>query len=333
MKKILLSTFVLCASIFSINAQVIKNDFTTGLNIGAKLEKGEYTSTTQGEENPIKANQWNRTGKTGDGNQGGTSPLVIAPMTYAGYVESGVSNAIQLARFEKVESVSPSRFSIYSLTNSSEYTEGTYYVAMMVNVEEVASSAGADFFMLDGNYTANNQRAKIFVKNAAEDATKFVFGLADDSSSPAVTTSAEYNKGETYLLVLAYNFDAKGVVGSNGIQLFINPDITATSAPATPTIATDVKATSLAVLRGLTVRQRTTTKIQIGGIRFADSWGGAVKGTQSSINEGNMDKGNIISTKYFDMKGIEVLEPATSNIYIQKDVYENGSVETSKIVK
>jgi hypothetical protein len=333
MKKVLLSTFILCAAIFSANAQFVKNDFMTGTTVGANLEKGEYAGTTQGENFPIMANQWNRTGKEGSGNMGGVSPLVIAPLTYTGYAESGKSNGIQLARFEKEGSVSPSRFSIYSLTDGAEYNEGAYYVALMATVEEVASSGGADFFCLDGNYTANNQRAKLFVTNApSSESTKFVFGLADDSSAPAVSTTTEYNKGETVLLVLKYDFSVKGETGNTGIKLFINPDLTAETEPAA-TLQTEAKTGSLSQIRGITVRQRTTTKVQLGGIRFSDNWKGAIGLDGSSIGNENADKGNLISTRYFDLKGVEVKEPVSSNIYIKKDIYDSGATEVSKIIK
>jgi len=329
MKKILLSACILCAGVLSTNAQFVKNDFMAGIALGENIEKFTYPSTTQGDTNPIQADQWNLTGKTGTSNRGGVSPVAVAPITYTGYIESGLSNALQLAR---LETSGESRLTIYSLANDNQYNTGTYYVAMMATIEEVGSSNGADFFMFDGNYTANNQRAKLFVKNGSE-SSKFAFGISDDASTPNQTTG-DYDKGATFLLVLKYDFSDT----QNAIQLFVNPDPTSAEPSATIKMAltTDPNGSSkpLTSIRGLLARQRTTTKIQIGGIRFSDTWEEALGQTGSSLETNAEDKGEIVSVKYYNLSGIEVNEPTEkSGFYIQRNTYENGKVETIKTLR
>ena len=322
MKKILLSACVLCAGILTANAQLIKNDFMAGIAVGENIEQFTYPSTTQGAANAIQADQWNLTGKTG--NRAGASPVAVAPVTYPGYIESGLSNAIQFARLE-----SGDRFSVYSLKDNNDYNEGTYYVAFMATVEEVGSTNGADFLMLDGNYTANNQRAKIFLKNGSE-SSKFAFGISDDASTPNVSTG-DNNKGDTFLLVLKYDFSDS----QNAIQLFVNPDTNAAEPTATIKMAltTDPNGSSkpLTSIRGLSIRQRTTTKLQIGGIRMAQTWEDAIGINGNSVETNAGDKGEIVSVKYYNISGVEISEPAqNSGLYIQKNTYANGKVETVK---
>ncbi len=52
----------------------------------------------------------------------------------------------------------------------------------------------------------------------------------------------------------------------------------------------------------------------------------------TSINNTNIDKA-VISTKYFTVTGIQVKEPQRGGVYIQQDTYEDGSVNTSKVLK
>ena len=316
MKKFLLSACIVCASIFAANAQLIKNDFMAETVLGQGIEKGIYASSAQGESNPIMADQWNLTGKTG--NRAGASPEATAALTYPGYIESGASNGIQLARLE-----SGDRMTIYSLKNNNDYAGGAYYIAFMATIEEVGSSNGADFFMLDGNYTANNQRSKILLKNGSDN-TKFVFGLSDQNSSPDAA-SGDYDKGETFLLVLKYDFDNT----TGGLKLFVNPDLTKAE-PAEATVTSNITGI-LTSIRGITVRQRATLKAQLGGLRFAQTWEDAIGQTGSSVEANTVDKGNVVSVKYYNLSGLEVNQPeVNSGFYIQKNTYENGSVEVVK---
>ncbi|WP_163319680.1 fibronectin type III domain-containing protein [Dysgonomonas sp. 520] len=53
----------------------------------------------------------------------------------------------------------------------------------------------------------------------------------------------------------------------------------------------------------------------------------------NSIDSSAADKGIIISTRYYNLNGIEVNEPSVSNVYIKQDIYEDGSITTSKTFK
>lgn len=329
MKKILLSASLFVGAILMVNAQdfVISN-FLEGREAGQDLEVGAYAGTTQGAANPFQQYKWILTGKPNsadkEDNQGGVSPVIVSStLTYPEYVGADNSLAIQLARL----SGGVARFSVFGVANNNVYNAGTYYAAFMVKIEQVASPDGADFFMFDGNYTGTTQRARLFVKNSSE-SSKFVFGLAENASAPAVVTG-DYDKGDTFLLVLKYEF---GV----GAKLFVNPAIAATE-PATAELS--VNGTSLTTsngIRAIDLRQRATTEMEIGGIRFSNNWVQAVgfdEGPNAIAGE-TADKGNVVSVKYFNLNGVEVNEPVNANnVYVKKAVYEDGSVETTKVVK
>jgi len=53
----------------------------------------------------------------------------------------------------------------------------------------------------------------------------------------------------------------------------------------------------------------------------------------TSIEDEQADAGTVISVKYYNLNGLEILEPSDKGIYIQKALYENGSTKTSKILK
>ncbi len=54
--------------------------------------------------------------------------------------------------------------------------------------------------------------------------------------------------------------------------------------------------------------------------------------TSTYNKQASTDKGNVISTRYYTLTGVRVQEPA-SGIFIQQSIYENGAVETIKIMK
>ena len=324
MKKIVL-TMLLCVGVLLGYAQkpLPKSDFTDGYTTGDDLEKAVYSSLNQDATNPIQI-QWN--GKY-TSPMVGASPVVVEALSYLGYGGADGSLAIQLARL-----ASGDRFSLYSLSNNSaDYPfPGAYYVAFMVKVEEVASSGGADFFALDGNYAGNNTRGRIFVTNGSS-SSYFTFGLSDQGSTPDATAiSGDYSKGNTFLLVYRY----ETVSNTEGIlKLYVNPD-PSESEPATPTVQTNATApiATGAGLRSINIRQRSTTKLQIGGIRLAKTWADAVayvsQGTEATLTlqqplEGGSLAANPVKTPY-DINDVVTITATPADGYILKTFVVNG---------
>jgi len=329
MKKLLLSACVLCLGFATANAQLVQDDFMSGLNIGDNAEAYEYqlADSAIATRNP-KVGQWNRTIKTTD--QGGSSPKVVAPLTYSGYVDSGKDNAMALIKS------TTTRVSGYVMVDDNSYSTETYYTAFLVKPTLVGSGYtgdGQDFFCLDGHTFVNNQRARIFIKRGPTDSSSnrtFTIGLSESGASGAfLYDDVEFPIGTTVLVVLAYSYE-------NGkVALYVNPDPAKTEAeqstPLSYNISNGISASN--GIRTLAVKQRSNFEVEIGHFRFAKSWSSTLSNESTSIGDNQSDKGTIVSAKYYNLNGVEISAPADNGIYIQKAVYENGSVETSKILK
>lgn len=330
MKKIVLTT-VMCAGILFANAQLIKRDFLTDYSIGENLEKGAYANTDQNAANPIKVNQWNLSGKTGLNDQGGVTAQTTLALTYPGYIESGMDVSIAMAKLESGNQ----RTTVYSLASDNTYGAGVYYVAFMTNVIDASPTTTHEYVAFDGNYTGNAQRARIGVRRTAAEATTFGFGLSGSASAPN-SVSGTFNFGETYLVVLkvVLTEDAAtpGVgTGEGTAYLYINPDLNSDE-PAAAFLTAIIEGTALKAIRGLVVRQRSTIEAEVGGFRFAKTWADAIGKGGSGISGISGDKGEIVAVEYYTVTGCKVSNPG-SGIYIQKNSYQNGAVETVKFLK
>ena len=322
MKKIVL-TMAMCASVMFASAQLIKNDFLAGYSSGQSLEKGAYAGTDQ-PTTEIKVNQWNLSGKTGANDQStdSSSPEVVASLTYDGYVDSDKDVAIDLLKLP-----TGGRTSVYSMANDDTYGAGTYYLAFMFNVTVASPTTGHEFLALDGNFTGNAQRARFGVKGIAE-TENYQIGISGSASAPS-TFSGEFAYGTTYLAVMKVVLVGDG---TGTATLYLNPSLTGAESAATAFATVAIEGTALKSIRGLALRQRSTLAAQLGGFRLASSWELALGQGSTGVKQTPVDKGNIVATSYYTLTGVEVQEPA-NGVYIQKATFENGAVETTKIIK
>ncbi|MFV0467724.1 MAG: hypothetical protein ACK5MK_02220 [Dysgonomonas sp.] len=323
MRKILLSAVLLSIGIMTVNAQLIKSDFLANYAVGDNLEKGSYANTTQGESTPLQANQWSLSGKTGENDQSSVSvsPKAASPLVFSGYVDSDKNVAIDFLKL-----ATGGRTTIYSLVNDNTYGAGTYYFSFLFKVTEASLTTAAEFFSLDGNYTGNAQRVRFSVKGIDE--TTYQIGLGD--SGAASTLSGTYEYGKTYVAVIEVVLAGDGTGSSS---LYINPNLSSAK-PSTASATSAITGTALKAIRGVVIRQRSTLAAQLSGLRFASTWSDVLGQGTSSIETGTVDKGEIISSKYYTLKGVEVKNPGqNTGVYIQKDTYENNSVVVSKVIK
>lgn len=231
---------------------LIKSDFMTGTVVGENLEKGEYETN----KDPILANQWNRTAR--QNTRSGSSPVVVAPLVYEGYAESGKSNAFKLQKLSE-----GTRLTGYSLTSGNTYTSGVYYLALMVKLDK--GSAGP-FLTLDGAPSINFQRVGL---SARRKGGSFSLGLLDKwgPEGRSSYSTATYQSDATHLLVLKYDMDA------GTARVYVNPDLTGSE----PEAATaEIDGLDLKRIRAITVRQNKTMSCEIGGLRFAKTWESAL---------------------------------------------------------
>lgn len=313
-----LTTIMLsCLTIFVVNSQLIKNDFLTGYAVNVDLEKGAYSSTTQGEGNPIMINQWNFSGKTGPNDQSGVNPKTVDPLYYTDYIQSGEDVAIEMLKLE-----TGGRTSIYSLAdNSDTYGAGTYYLALMLNASTASLTSTADFVSFDGNYTGNAQRARLTIKGIDE--VNYQLGLGD--AGVATTFSAtNLNFDQTHLIVIKVTLIGDGTGTS---WLYINPAISETE-PASHDATTGITGTALKGIRGIVIRQRSAYAAHIGGFRLAKSWAsvlGFTTGLSNTRDNHNIYvKDNSIITgiagklKVYSLSGAELVSTITEGQYLTK---------------
>ncbi len=341
MKKIF-TLVAMCTAVLALNAQLIKNDFLAGYEVGKEVEEGAYASTSQGEANPILINQWNLSGKAGNNDQSPESakPEAAAPLVYNGYSDSGKDVAIDLLKL-----TTGGRTSIYSLANDNTYGADTYYLAFLSNVSEASSTSAGEFLSFDGNYTGNAQRARYTVKGIDE--STYQIGLGDGSAASTFAAGA-LNFNQTYLSVIKVTLNGDG---TGEAAVYVNPELDAE--PATPTATTKITGTALKSIRGIVVRQRSTLAAQVSGIRLAKSWSDAIGSTTSSIGKGQVQEntirayGSTILTdqsgtiKVFNLTGAEVVNAETTGeyntnlnkgVYIVKFTNSEGADSTAKIV-
>jgi len=339
-KQILLC--IMCVVALSINAQLIKSDFLVGYHVNDNLEKGQYPNTLQDATSPIMINQWNESGKVNANDQSGVSPKVVAPLYYTNYVQTGTDFAIDLLKMAS----STGRTSIYSLASDNTYGAGTYYLSFLVNVTVASVTSPSEFLTFDGNYTGNSQRVRFTAKGI--DASTYSVALGDAAAAAAsVFNQTALNYGQTYLCVLKATIDASGAGTS---WLFLNPNLTSTEPLATAAFATS-GITGLISIKGVVVRQRSTTAAQVSGIRFAASWSSAI-GITTGISQVEKNSSNITafgntivttesgSLKVYNLAGKEVLSSKTEGklitslskgLYLVRFVGTEGTVKSAKV--
>ena len=229
---------------------------------GAALERDAYTGTTQG-TGVIKVNQWNRGGKGGD--DGGENPAIAAStLAFGSYIDNRKGSEIQLAKLS-----TGTRASIYSMQEDYTYSEKPYYVALLVQISSVTSST-ADIFACDGNYTANAQRARMFIGPSG---SGYKIGVGWNAAPSDWSPELEF--GSTHLVVIKVTPDKENGTDAESAVFYLDPDLDAAEADQTP--VSTVVGNGLKSVRGLTVRQRSNCAGKIAGIRFGASWTDVVK--------------------------------------------------------
>jgi len=326
MKNFTITFSLFCLCTFIANAQLIKNDFLSGYSLGEGLETATYTSLAEASE--TLQDEW----MAKFGNSGGSNSKIIAPLTYTGYAESGIDFA-----FEVEKASSGSRTFGYSLTDENIYNSGSYYLALMININENLGVSSTDRTrnMIGFNtlFTLDVTRVVLSVtKGGAEDG-KFRFGIGERHSTakgtyPMQWSSDSYTFNQTYLAVLKYDFSTQKA------SLFINPIISETEpTPLVEITITESAATSIADrgIRAICLEQSNVESRKIGGLRFAKSWAAAVGfDTPTSIENQTANKGIVVCEKYFSMDGMYLTFPTKEGIYIKKTDYSDGSAEISK---
>jgi len=231
---------------------------------GSQLEKGEYQNSMQDGSNPIQANQWNRGGKSTEWN-GASASTEASNLSYSTYIDNDAGKAIVLD-----PEISGIRSTVYSLTSASEYTNETFYLCALINISK-ATNSGDQIIAFDGNYSGNQQRARVCVKSSA---TKGAFNIGLGWKATADSWSGDMLYGTTYLIVLKVTPSSKG---AESASLFVNPKIGGKEKGETAIGSVSGPEADLKRIRGILIRQRANQGGKIAGLRFSNSWSDVVK--------------------------------------------------------
>lgn len=245
MKK-LFTSFKLIAAIFFLSLFITNSGFGQLLTEDFSYSAGAL----------LTANGW-----TAHSGAGSNAITVTSPgLTYAGYIGSGIGNAVTLTTSGEDD----------NKVLSSSQNSGSLYMSCMVKV--TSSTTTGDYFLHFIQGTSSFY-GRLFVKKDASG--NLAFGITRGSGT-ANYTGFNYSLNTTYLIVIKYTF----VTGTTNdvADLFINPVINGTE--PSPTITNnDLASTDAASIAGVALRQGTASSapvVAVDGIRAGTSWNSVV---------------------------------------------------------
>jgi plastocyanin len=194
-------------------------------------------------------------------NHSGTgSFLIIQPgsLNYPSYPSSGIGNSTL------IEGGSGSREDVHRTFAPQE--TGSVYASFLVNV--ASASVTSDYFLhLGPDPILTNFRGRVFIQ---DDGTGgFKFGVSK-ASTTITYTSDSYVYGQTYLVVLKYEYVGDPTGSDDIIKLFVNPILDPTEPAAdiqNSDSGTDITVASIALRQGGNI-----FSLQIDGIRVSNIW-------------------------------------------------------------
>ena len=282
---------ILCAAMMvgTLQAKVVMTESfereAGTLNIGINTEMGTNTSdwwSFSGSSNYIK--------------------VAEGSMSYPGYKATGAGNKAYL--------YSSGADDLRQF--GTNITSGKVYLAAIVNVETIKTSATADYCLALGDAGASNMYARLYTKSVKEGDvwTGFKFGVAkySESASYVGVTEETYSANTDYLVVLEYEF----VAGEKNdtARLYINPT-------------------------------KETTKATLECVQSAQSGSGAQQGANSKndaskIGSVNLRQGTNTSFLYIDEIKVttswdELFETAAATpVITAEDVVDFGTVNVNE---
>ena len=206
---------------------------------------------------PITSHGWTS-------HSGGTTNAILVStpgLTYSGYGSSGIGNAATLTTSGQDVN-----------QQFTPLTSDAIYAAVMVNI--TSAQTGDYFFHLGIANTTSIFLGRVFVKNAANG--NLAFGLSKSSTSvtvPPIYSDSIYTTGNTYLLVLKYQFNPGTT--DDSVYLFINPVISQTEPLPNLAHGTLTTGTDPANIGGVYIRQggaSLAASLKLDGIRIATAW-------------------------------------------------------------
>jgi len=190
----------------------------------------------------------------------GTNAITITSpgLTYAGYLGSGIGNAVSLTTTGEDN----------NKALSSSITSGTVYAAALVNCS-AAQSTGDYFFHL-GTGTSTFV-GRVYIKSSG---SGFVFGLGKNNGTPVYSASV-MNFGTTYLVVIKYTV-VSGTSNDQADLFFFSAPTLPSTEPAASLTTTDAGSSSdPSSISAVYLRQGSSSNaatVQVDGIRVGITW-------------------------------------------------------------
>lgn len=142
--------------------------------------------------------------------------VTAGSLTYPGYVDGGIGNKANLKGGSG---------KYKDLRQYAKVTNGTVYVAAIINVETLKNAATADYFLALGDGTSSNMYARVYTSSVKEgnDWVGFKFGIQKNNENSGARGYSEtiYSVNTDYLIVAEYQF----VDGAQNdtVRLYVNP--------------------------------------------------------------------------------------------------------------
>ena len=285
------------------------------------------------------------------GEKDGTSPLVkTGALSYTDYTASGEGKSLAINATDQGTtglSTANKRNTILRFTTDALAIDAVTYAAFLVDLTDyTATTTGSEicsFFKQGSSYTGENtgtsstMRGRIVVTQGST-ADNVTFAMRKNSTTG--TSTGEYTKNATFLIVAKYTNKSTGSSGAADIfEFFVNPDLSKTEDQNTKYTAGGNDSDGGADLRHFAFRQMGETNFKVSGLVFTDSWDNLKSGS-SAVNNANTDA-EVEKTEIYSIMGQlittltgEDLEAANlkSGQYIAKSYYTNGTVNSKKFI-
>ncbi|MDI6767395.1 MAG: T9SS type A sorting domain-containing protein [Bacteroidota bacterium] len=212
------------------------------------------------------------------------NPILVNanPLTYAGYVHSGVGKSVTLTTTgQDVNRGFPT------------VNTGSVYASFMVKVTSaLTTAAGEYFFHLSPPTSTTSHLARVYFRKAAND--NITFGTSKFTTTTPLYTDSIYVLNTTYLIVVKYTFNS-GTTTDDEVKLWINPVLDGTEPTANLTTTDGNDATTLGLVALRQGAGNSTPALILGGLRINTSWIPSGAGPRSIIVSAGW---NMISIPY-----------------------------------
>ncbi|WP_309491501.1 T9SS type A sorting domain-containing protein [Chryseobacterium chendengshani] len=176
---------------------------------------------------------------------------------------------------------------------------GTVYYSFLINPISMAGVTDANGgYLAYFNQNTTNFGGSLWTKRVDDNTLQF--GLEVRTGTAANTTwTGNYAVNQTYLIVVAYTFNATGT-SDDTVKLWVNP-VTGGSIEPTPTITDTHTGTDLVNIAGFMFRQDSATEtpsVEIDELRIGTTWAQVTPSGTLAVSDLNKSKSNFVKNTF-----------------------------------